>query len=305
MPSNYGTYKRIIKNRISRKIAEFKQMSLEQKHTYCQEQADRMRLAASHQVLMAGRPPPAPGSSSHTVEETEEEWHRRMQDEEIRGRQPAGFSISLAQALLFLTPEQHLQFLSANPNIIIDENDHHSPQLIDEMHTHHASRVRLSATWNPPAAYIPLANTPAFFSARRVPFLNELLANGVTPGMLNSWQPPIIEPLGGEFDASHARAVLSLVRQQDLTPEQAMSEVNQLNWPQVKALEKCYARGVRNLHLQDLAQWQQTQYEGTLIFYEVYLAFEDCIIRQQMGIETAIETVKNMNLEALRIFTVD
>lgn len=126
---------------------------------------------------------------------------------------------------------------------------------------------------------------------------------GFTNEVLHSWQPSPISPLGG-FQSEHLQILRYLISN-NMTPMQAIHEINQLNWVAVALLEKFFNRGLRGDHLRELEKSMDKAFPGKNVFEETYLALDECIDKENMSIDTALNFVKKMNMSQLSKYTVD
>lgn len=142
------------------------------------------------------------------------------------------------------------------------------------------------------------SSTGSIFSERMI--LQHL---GFTNEVLDSWQPSPINPLGG-FENKHLKALRYLMRN-NMTPMQAVYEINQLNWLAVELLEKFFNKGLRGDQLRELDNFMYNAFPSEKVFDEVYQALDDCIGKENMSIDTALNYVKNMSMSQLSKYTVE
>lgn len=122
--------------------------------------------------------------------------------------------------------------------------------------------------------------------------------------LFQNWHAPATHALSG-FRSEHVTTHHYLITEQNLSPEQALQEINELNWIQANTLKTLYTYGLRGEHLRDIKNYIENTYPEFDFFGEIYDVLEDRVLNQHLGLNEALEEIKQMNLEQFRQFTVD
>lgn len=133
-------------------------------------------------------------------------------------------------------------------------------------------------------------------SSNPIPLLPELINLGFNIALINRWRPNSNHPFGG-FREDHSLLLIYLVNQEQLTPQEALTEINELNWLQARCLTTFYNKGLRASDLRELESYIESQYPENNFFSAIYDALEERVIDYGQSIQEALSFVKEMSFE--------
>ncbi|WP_133139512.1 hypothetical protein [Legionella genomosp. 1] len=132
---------------------------------------------------------------------------------------------------------------------------------------------------------------------------DKLIAFGFTRSILNQWHPPYNSPrrmLERHVD------VLIFLREQGVSTQQSIVEINSLNTYEAWGLRLLYSSGLRGENIRELKNHFRTLYPEADFYEQIVNALQDLIELEKLTVSDAIEEIKKMDVEQMiSCFSID